>query len=62
MNRYELTCRYCGNYWETNYYPQSKVHCDKCQDTDLKVVDRSTDKIDYYQGCPDFEEDTDFNF
>jgi hypothetical protein len=54
-NKFGLSCRYCGFYWEVNYNPSDKIYCLKCRDSHVKVINISTDKVDYYIGCPPFE-------
>ena len=60
-NKYELTCRYCGNTWGINYLPKEAVYCSVCNDTHIRAVDVSAG-IDYYEGSPPFRaEDPDWN-
>lgn len=56
MNEYRLVCQYCDESWEINYFPHKEIYCSKCKDTNIKIVKLSTDKIDYYVGCPPFPE------
>ena len=56
MNDYFLTCQYCGNSWETNYIPRDRVYCSKCNDSAIKIKERSKEKVDFYEGCPPFPE------
>lgn len=55
-NKFEIRCQYCGNSWQINYMPNSKIFCPKCTDSDLKIADISQ-KVDYYIGCPPFPKD-----
>lgn len=56
MNRYEFICLYCGFTWKLAYTPTNLV-CDKCKDTNIKVVDLQVERVNYYAGCPDFPDD-----
>lgn len=54
----ELSCQYCGFAWHAQAYSKESIDsmsCDKCGDTSL-TVKPLTNKIDYYQGCPEFPE------
>lgn len=55
--RVELECTYCGKKWEKIAYNKQSIEsevCSRCKDTNLKVRDLDTTKVDYYQGCPPF--------
>lgn len=56
MSKYEFICQYCGFAWKHAYTP-SKLVCDKCKDTNIRVINLDTEKVDYYVGCPEFPED-----
>ncbi len=56
MNKYELICEYCNNSWQINYIPKDPVYCSKCKDRKIRIKDLKTDIVDYYIGCPPFEE------
>jgi hypothetical protein len=63
--RLHLTCRYCNNKFEKDFYSRSQVkyiRCTICNDKnlDIKNID-SIEKIDQYKDDPKFtkEEDND---
>lgn len=57
MNDYELTCTYCGFFWEVRYTSNSDIFCTKCGDRNIIVKNIAKDRIDYYAGAPDFKKD-----
>ncbi len=56
LNKYEFICNYCNYNWQTNYMIREPA-CSRCKDTNIKTKDLTAEKIDYYVGCPPFEED-----
>lgn len=53
----DLECMYCGHKWEKTAYDRRSIEsatCPKCKDSNLKVRDRDTSKVDYYKGSPPF--------
>lgn len=52
----EIECTYCGFKTERQLYIKSNITCDKCGDKKVKLRDRDREKIDYYQGAPEFPE------
>lgn len=60
----ELECLYCGHKWiETAYNVRylADKRCPICNDRNLKHRDTSQQSIDYYKGCPPFEDDKEDN-
>jgi len=57
MNRYQLTCKYCGEVWWDTFFsnPTEGIECMKCGDKNIKITDPRV-VIDQYKGCPPFEE------
>lgn len=56
MNKYELICQYCNYSWQINYVPNEFVYCSKCRDKNIRIKDLNAETVDYYVGCPPFEE------
>lgn len=59
MNRYKLTCEYCNNIWGVNYIPKPPVYCSKCKDSNIRIKDLKSEMVNYYEGCPDFNDPID---
>lgn len=56
--RVSIECTYCGHIWTETVYNRDtlqdkRYNYGNCRHSILKVKDLSN-KIDYYQGCPDF--------
>lgn len=59
MNRFAMICKYCDYHWEINYVPHTTIYCPICKDSNIRTIDLHTDIVDYYKGCPPFEEEKD---
>ncbi len=57
MNKFELICYYCNYSWEVNYTPSDIIYCQRCRDSNIRVIDKATEKVDYYIGCLPFSEE-----
>jgi len=53
----EIECLYCGHKWTKTVFNKAFLDtekCPDCRDTNLKIRDIATAKIDAYKGCPPF--------
>lgn len=65
MARALLTCKYCDYKFEVEYYSIASAQfdrCKKCGDKNLKIEEITKSKIDYYEGCPPFQNDDDGSY
>lgn len=56
MSKLNMVCNYCDHRWEKGYVSK---YCPKCHDTNIKSIKASsTANIDYYEGSPEFADNT----
>jgi len=49
-----LICLYCDHKTDIDYQPSGFIVCNKCGDSNLRMVDLRKSKIDYYAGSRPF--------
>jgi hypothetical protein len=39
--------------------PKPPVYCSKCKDSNIRIKDLKSEMVNYYEGCPDFNDKPD---